>query len=112
MKKFIKIFLILLIILSPIAFAADKTGEEYLKTKKHFSIINPLAESFVRRAIKRAIKKEAPGNYKIKFQGYTLESMKKGIFKYLEITGKNVVSNDIEIPYFNIKTVTDYNWID
>ncbi len=39
--------------------------------------------------------------------------MKQGIFKYLEITGKNVTTKkDIKIPYFNIKTVKDYNWVD
>ena len=58
------------------------------------------------------LKKEKGGKYKVKFDGYTLSSMKKGVFKNLEITGENVKSADITIPYVHLKSLTDYNYVD
>ena len=96
----------------PVFPAVEKHSEEYLKNNKHPFAMNILGETVVKSAVKHALKKEAPGRYKVKFKGYTLSSMKKGIFKYLEVTGKNVNIDNIIIPYINVKTVTDYNWID
>ena len=90
----------------------DKTTAEYLRDKKHFSIMNPLAENIAEKAIKNTLKKEIQGKYKVNFDGYTLGSMKVGIFKNLVITGKKLKINDIEIPYVKLKSITDYNWID
>lgn len=112
MKKFITLTVAFLIFALPVFSAKDTSSEEYLKSKKHISIVNPLAEKIVEKAILHSLKKETKGKYKVKFEGYTLSSMKKGIFKYLEITGKKVKTKDIEIPYFNIKSASDYNWID
>lgn len=112
MKKFITFFVVFIFITSPVLAKADKTGEDYLKNSKHPFSMNFIGESIVKSGIKHALKKEAPGKYKVKFKGYTLSSIKKGIFKYLEITGEDVTVNNIEIPYFNLKTITDYNWVD
>lgn len=112
MKKNLILLILFLITLSPVFSANDVLSEEYLKSKNHIALMNPLAEKMVEMAIKKAIKKEAPGKYKVKFEGYTLKSMKAGIFKYLEVTGKNVNVDGIEIPYYNVKTVSDYNWVD
>ena len=38
--------------------------------------------------------------------------MKKGIFKNLEITGTDIVSEGITIPYVHLKSLTDYNYVD
>ena len=92
------------------AFCAD-TQNNVPDTKPQFGI-GFISENIVSSAIKNALKKEAPGKYKIKFKGYSLGSIKKGIFKYLEITGKNIKTKDTEIPYFNIKSISNYNWID
>ena len=110
-KNFLVSTLIFSLFLAPVFAKTDRTSEEYLKTGRHVSAINPFVEGLVEHAIKRAIKKEAKGKYKVKFRGYTLSSMKQGIFKYLEITGKNIVAENIHLPYCKIKTVTDYNWI-
>lgn len=111
MKK-ILILLISLCILSPVFAKADKTSVEYLRNRKHLAVMNPIAEKIAEKAIKKAIKKECGGKYKVEFDGYTLGSMKIGIFKNLIITGKNLEVEGIEIPYLQLKSITDYNWID
>ncbi len=112
MKRFLTFFIIFIVFIMPAFSAADKTSEDYLKGGIHPGNMSFFAEHVVKTALKHSLKKEIPGKYKVKFKGYTLSSIKKGIFKYLEITGKNVTVNEIEIPYFNLKTITDYNWID
>lgn len=112
MKKYLTFFIITLFFTMPAFSAVDKHTEEYLKNNKNPFSASFLGESIVSSSIKHALKKEAPGRYKVKFKGYSLSSLKKGIFKYLEVTGKNVTADDIKIPFINIKTVTDYNWID
>ena len=102
----------ILISLAPVWSATDKTSEDYLKNKRHFAIMNPLAESIGQRVIKKALKKETKGKYKVKLDGYTLSSMKKGIFRDLQINGKNLVIEDVEVPYVKLRTETDYNWVD
>ena len=111
MKKFITLFIICLLAL-PILASQDKYSKEYLQSNKHFSPINPFVELAVQHEIKSALKKETGGRYKVKFDGYTTSSMKQGIFKSLDITGKNINSNGIEIPYIRFKSLTDYNYID
>lgn len=111
MKKFLSI-LILFGLSTGINYAADKYSAEYLKNTKHIAIINPFAESFAERIIKKTLKKETGANFKVSFTGYTLSSMKKGIFKHLEITGKDVVIDKIPLPYVNVKTLSDYNYVD
>lgn len=109
-----KIFsiLILLVLATNIGFCADRTSQEYLKNHKHFAIMNPVAESFAEHTIKSALAKETGGKYTVKFDGYTLGSMKKGIFKNLEITGKDVVVDEIPLPYVHVKSLSDYNYVD
>lgn len=110
-----KILLTLMIcsIFSGICYAKeDKFSEDYLKNHKHFSILNPFAEGVVEHSIKSALKKETGANFKVKFDGYTISSMKKGIFKNLEITGKDVEVEDIILPYVHLKSISDYNYVD
>ncbi len=91
----------------------DKFSAEYLKNKRHFAIMNPFAENIAQSVIEKALKKNVgKGKYKVKFTAYTLSSLKKGIFKNLEILGKDIEIDSIPLPYFSIKSVTDYNWID
>lgn len=111
MKKF-AILLISAFLIIPVFAAQDKLSEEYLKNKFHLSAMNPFAEFVAQKMLKKAIQKQAPGKYKVEFDGYTLSSMKKGIFKDLKITGKNVSVENIEIPYLKMRTETEYNWVD
>ena len=113
MKKFVSLLLLNLYILTPVFANIEKNDAEYLQSKKHFAIINPFAESLAQHIIKKALKKEiGPGKYKVKFIGYTLNSMKKGIFKKLEIEGKNLTIDQIPVSYLKLNTTTNYNWID
>ena len=110
MKKFLIIIITFCFILP--VFSKDILSEDYLKNRKSPFKMSFLGERIVTKALKHSLNKEAPGDYKIKFKGYTLSSLKEGIFKYLEIIGENVTVENIEFPYFNIKSVTDYNWVD
>ena len=111
MKKILSL-IILLGLSCGMSFAADKYSEDYLKNNKHIAILNPIAEGIVEHSIKSALKKETKSNFKVKFSGYTLSSMKKGIFKELELTGKDVQVDDITIPYVHLKSLSDYNYVD
>ena len=87
---------------TPVIAKNDTTSEDYLKNRKHFSILNPLAECAAQKVIKKSLQKETKGKFKVKFDGYTLSSMKKGVFKNLEFSGKILTIDGIEIPYLKI----------
>ena len=100
-------------ILIPISAKVENLDVNELKNKKHFAVMNPLIENIAEKAIKKTLKKKlGKGKYKVRFEGYTLKSLKKGIFKNLEIQGKNLEINGIPISYLNLKSLTDYNWVD
>lgn len=111
MKKFI-ILLIGCLLFQTTVFAVDRTSSEYLLNKKHLSPMNPLVECIAEKAIQKSLKKETGAKFKVKFEGYTLSSMKAGVFKHLELTGKNVTIEGVDIPYLKFKTLTEYNRID
>ena len=111
MKKVLLLIIAGLLISLPATAKTDKYSAEYLKNHKHFAILNPPAEGLAQSIIRKSLKKETGANFKVKFDGYTLSSMKKGIFKYLEITGKDVIVEGIEVPYVSIKTLSDYNYV-
>lgn len=112
MKKIFISLLTFIFLITPTFAKVDKTSSDYLKNKKHFAILNPPAECLAEKIIKKSLKKETGADFKVKFEGYTLSSMKQGIFKYLEISGKDIIVEDIHLPYVCFKTVSDYNWID
>ncbi|MCQ2754241.1 MAG: hypothetical protein MJ231_04240 [bacterium] len=112
MKKLLGLLLILFFVITPVSAKTDTASAEYLQNKKHFAIMNPLAESIAQKVIRKQLKKETGAKFKVKFEGYTLSSMKKGVFKNLDITGKKVTIEDIYIPNIRFKTITDYNRID
>ncbi len=109
-----KIFSLLLIafLTANLSFAADRYSVEYLQGKNHFSLTRNIAEFSVKRALKKALKKETGSDFDVKFEGYTLSSIKRGIFKSIEISGENVKVKDITVPYIHLKSLDDYNYID
>jgi len=109
-----KIFTLLLIVFltSNFSMAIDKYSIEYLQGKNHFSPSKCLAESSVKRAVKKALKKETGANFDVNFEGYTLSSIKRGIFKSIEISGKDVKYNNFVIPFVHLKSLDNYNYID
>ena len=111
MKKFLTILLIMFLT-SNICLAIDRYSVEYLQGKNHFSLSKNLAEHSVKRALKKALKKETGTNFDVNFEGYTLSSIKRGIFKSIEISGKDVKYNNLVIPYVHLQSLDDYNYID
>ena len=111
MKKILLTFLLFFLI-SNVVSAEDRYSKEYLQNHKHFSIMNPLVEGIVEHSIKSSLKKETGAEFNVIFEGYTVSSMKKGIFKKLELSAQNVNSSGIPIPYVHVKSLSDYNYID
>lgn len=111
MKKFL-ILIIGCVLFQTTVFAIDRTSADYLLNKKHLSPMNPLVECIAENAIKKSLKKETGAKFDVNFEGYTLSSMKAGVFKNLEISGKDVTIEGVEIPYLKFKTLSDYNRID
>ena len=104
------VFSILLVI--PVFSATDKSSVEYLKNKKHIAILNPLAESIAQKVIKKNLQKNlGKGKYNVKFEIYTMKSLKNGIFKTLEIYGEDININKIPVTNICLKNITDYNWV-
>ena len=101
------------VIITSSAYAkTDKISAEYLQNKKHFAILNPFAETAVEKIIKKSLKKSTGENFKVKFDGYTLYSMKNGVFKNLELEGDEFQINGIDVEYLKLKSLTNYNKID
>ena len=111
-NKFILSLILGILFTNSVCAQADKISSEYLKNKKHFSILNPFVEKIAEKSIKKSLKKSTGENFAIRFDGYTLYSMKKGVFKNLEIEGDNFQINGIDVKYLKIKTLSDYNKID
>ena len=113
--KIFKVFLsaLLIILVAGNVFAQeDKLSKEYLQNNTHFSLFRPLAENIVKKNIKKSLKKETGANFDVKFSGYSVSSMKKGIFKHLELSGNDIIYKAIPIPQVHLKSLTDYNYID
>lgn len=89
MKKILLVFILMLFAVNT-GFAADKYSKDYLQNHRHFAIMNPIAESMAEHIIKSSLKKETGGKYKVKFDGYTVSSMKKGIFKILKLPAQTL----------------------
>lgn len=96
----------------PLFAAEDKFSQEYLQSKNHFSLTKPIVESAVEKGIKKALKKETGAKFDVDFGGYTTASIKKGIFKHIELSADDVTVNDLTIPYLHLKSISDYNYID
>lgn len=112
-KKFLSILLINLFFLSSVFANDNAIDRDRLQNKKHLALMNPFVESFAQKAIKRALRKKiGQGKYKVKFEIYTVSSLKKGVFKTLNIEGKNLTIDEIPVPKLALKSITDYNWID
>lgn len=113
MKKILLIILLFVLNFLPVFAKTDRTSAEYLKNKKHLSVMNPVAESTAQRIIAKILKKKVGGgDYKVRFSAYTLSSMRKGIFKSIEVQGTDLRVEDIPVPFIRAWSLTDYNWVD
>ena len=112
MKKFLALLLIIFFTSNLAGIAIDKYSIDYLQGKNHFSMTKCLGEHAVKKALKKALKKETGTNFDVKFEGYTLSSIKRGVFKSIELSGENVKIEGVTIPYVHLKSLDDYNYID
>ena len=112
MKRFLTALTIVLLSLNTAFAGVDRLSQEYLQSTNHFSPTKHFAECIAEKSIKKALKKETGANFDVNFEGYTTSSIKRGIFKNLEITGKDVKIENIDVPYLHLKSLTDYNYID
>ncbi len=73
---------------------------------------NFISEKIANAVLKKAILKDSKGKYKVNLQSYNVTSLKKGIFKSLEIEGTDTVTDDIYASNVKFKTLCDYNYIE
>ena len=112
MKKLLTLLLVVFFSSTVVFAAVDKYSIEYLQGKNHFSLSKCFAEKAVKKALKKALKKETGTDFDVKFEGYTLSSIKRGVFKSIEISGEDVKWEELTIPYVHLKSLDDYNYID
>lgn len=112
MKKILTLFLVMAFGLCSAYAAVDKYSKEYLQSKNHFSLTKGFAERIAQNAIKKSLKKETGSKFDVKIDAYNTSSLKKGIFKNMEISGEEVYINEVIVPSITLKTVTDYNFVD
>lgn len=72
---------------------------------------NFVAEKAAQSIIKSQIKKEAKGSFDVKVNSFSVPDLKAGRFKSVEITGKDIVADDVYLSYLKLKTLCDYNYI-
>ena len=112
MKKILTLLFVMFLTSSVVFAGIDRLSQEYLQSTNHFTITKPLAEMVARNAIKKALKKETGINWDVDITGYTTSSLKRGIFKSMDLTGKGAEIDGIEVPYIHLVTLTDYNYVD
>ena len=78
----------------------------------NFTGTNFLAERIANMLIKKQILKESQGKYKVNLQSYNVSALKDGIFKSLEITGTDTITNGVYASSVKFKTLCDYNYIE
>lgn len=109
LKNIVVLFVAMIMCTSSVLAKTDRLSAEYLKNKRHFAPLNPLVETVAQKVIKNSLKKSTGENFKVKFDGYTLYSMKQGVFKNLELEGDKFQISGIDVEYLKLKSITDYN---
>lgn len=74
--------------------------------------VNFFTEKIANAVIKHSITKDSQGAYKVNLQSYNVPALKKGIFKSLEINGKDTITDGIYISNLKFKTICNYNHIE
>lgn len=73
---------------------------------------NILAEKIAQSIIKKEIRKNINGSYKVSLKSYSVADLKKGKFKSLEVQGKNLIMDGVSVSYFDAKTLCKFNYIE
>ncbi len=83
-------------------------------TSRFFSNItgqNFIGEKVGESLIKKALKKNADGDFKVTLNSYSVRDLKAGKFKSLDIKGKNILVDGIYISEAEMSTLCEYNYI-
>lgn len=81
-------------------FFSNITGQKYLSQK--------IGENLIKKAVKSNI---ISGDVKAKIDSYSTKDLKAGRFKSIEITGKDVNIQGIQISSFIAKTLCPFNYV-
>ena len=81
-------------------FFSTITGQRYLSQK--------IGESLIKKSIKKNI---VSGKINANLESYSTKDLKEGKFKSIQITGKDVNIQGIEIKSFSAKTLCRFNYL-
>ncbi|MBQ8458466.1 hypothetical protein IJ541_00025 [bacterium] len=74
--------------------------------------INSIVENKLENIIEKEVLKIASADkIEVNLDSYSPKDLKNGIFKSMEVSGENVVINNIHLSYLNLKTLCDFNYI-
>ena len=74
--------------------------------------LNALAAKVAAGQIKKNIRANAKGKFKVKVNSYSLTDAKQGKFKSFEVNGKKIVASDVYISKLNAKTTCKFIHLD
>ena len=72
---------------------------------------NFIGEKVGESLIKKALKKNADGDFKVTLDSYSVRDLKAGKFKSLDIKGKNILVDGVYISEAEMRTLCEYNYI-
>lgn len=99
---------------SPCSYVCSENIELTSATSRFFSNItgqNFIGEKVGESLIKKALKKNADGDFKVTLNSYSVRDLKAGKFKSLDIKGKNILVDGIYISEAEMSTLCEYNYI-
>lgn len=117
MKK-LKVLLVICILfsvsVSTVSFANDyKTANAFVRVTTNMLGYNFIAKKIAQGVVKRSLKKNISGDFKVKFDSFSGVDLKKGKFKGLVIHGENLsVKDELYISKLDMGTTSDFNYVD
>lgn len=83
------------------SFFSSITGLNFTRTK--------ITEAIMKKTINKSIK---GGKLNVDIDSYSAKDLSNGIFKSLNISGKNIIVDDIYLSSIELKTLCDFNYIE
>lgn len=72
---------------------------------------NFLAKQVAKVILKKELKKNMDGKFKVSVDSYSVKDLKKGIFKTISIKGTDVNAEGVYVSEFNVHTLCNFNYI-
>ena len=80
-------------------------------TLSRFTGMNFLGSKIAEQVLKSQITKNADGKFKVSVKSYSVDDLKSGRFKSMEIHGQKVVADGVHFSTMDIQTLCDFNYI-